>query len=187
MWNKSSWKKQYGSDEWFDVLSIKGRVLGKAPRTVCHQGPHFLHPVVHLHLFDPDGRLFLQRRCWSKSIQPGKWDSAVGGHVDAGEKIDDALRRESREELNIQGFDARFLKKYIWEYPVEAEEVHSYWALWNGKIQIDPNEIAEGRFWDLVTLKKESNSGEFTPNFLWEWRNVILPAINKGEIPGVSV
>jgi len=186
-WNKSFWKRQYGDDEWFDVLSPNGRILGQAPRTVCHEGPFLLHPVVHLHLFDSKGRLYLQRRSWSKSIQPGKWDTAVGGHVDAGEGVSEALIRESREELNIEGFKPVFLKKYIWEYPIEAEQVHSFWTRWDREVITDPQEIEEGRFWDLSLLQEEMNSGEFTPNFLWEWRNVLKPAILEGHISGVSV
>lgn len=179
-WNRKKWLKEYSGDEWFDVLSPKGRILGKAPRTICHQGPKLLHPVVHLHVLDSQGRLYLQRRSWAKDIQPGKWDSAVGGHVDSGEKIEDALLRESREELGISGFDPHFIGKYIWEYPVEAELVHSYWTVWDGEIEVDPHEIEEGRFWDVEALESELNSGEFTPNFLWEWRNLLK---NNGSFP----
>lgn len=64
-----------------------------------HGGGGLLHPVVHLHLFNSRGELYLQRRPVWKDIQPGRWDTAVGGHVDYGETVDDALRREVREEL----------------------------------------------------------------------------------------
>ena len=53
-----------------------------------------LHPVVHLHLFNSRGELYLQKRPEWKDIQPGRWDTAVGGHVDYGETVDEALRRE---------------------------------------------------------------------------------------------
>jgi isopentenyldiphosphate isomerase len=32
--------------------------------------------------------LYLQKRSETKDIQPGKWDTAVGGHVDYGETIE---------------------------------------------------------------------------------------------------
>lgn len=38
-----------------------------------------LHPVVHLHLFNSRGELYLQKRPEWKDIQPGRWDTAVGG------------------------------------------------------------------------------------------------------------
>ncbi len=76
--------------ELFPLVDTEGNVIGRATRGECHGGSMLLHPVVHLHLFDADGRLYLQRRPEWKDIQPGKWDTAVGGHVDYGEEVTDA-------------------------------------------------------------------------------------------------
>lgn len=87
-------------DELFPIVDEDGNTIGEAFRSVCHDGiSKLLHPVVHLHLFNDEGRLFLQKRSLSKDVQPGKWDTSVGGHVAPGEKIEDALRREASEEL----------------------------------------------------------------------------------------
>lgn len=59
------------SEELFPIVDEEGNVVGKATRGRCHDGSRLLHPVVHLHLFDPDGRLYLQRRPEWKDIQPG--------------------------------------------------------------------------------------------------------------------
>ena len=92
------------SKEIFPVVDECGNVVGKATRGECHGGGKLLHPVVHLHVFDEEGRLFLQRRPLWKDIQPGKWDTAVGGHVDYGEEVADALTREAFEEIGIEKF-----------------------------------------------------------------------------------
>lgn len=76
------------------IVDTEGRVTGSATRGKCHGGSMWLHPVVHLHVFDMHGRIYLQKRPDWKEIQPGKWDTAVGGHVDYGEDIVSALRRE---------------------------------------------------------------------------------------------
>ena len=90
--------KKDNSEEIFPVVDEEGNVIGRATRGECHDGSKLLHPVVHLHVFDTEGRLFLRHRPAWKDIQPDKWDTAVGGHVDYGETIEDALRREAREE-----------------------------------------------------------------------------------------
>ena len=89
------------SEELFPLVDEDGNVIGKALRSECHSGSKLLHPVVHLHVFDNEGRLFLQQRSMSKDIQPGKWDTAVGGHVDFGETVGEALSREAGEELGL--------------------------------------------------------------------------------------
>ena len=91
------------SNELFPIVDEKGYIIGSATRGECHSGSMLLHPVVHLHVFDRQGRLYLQKRPLWKDIQPGKWDTAVGGHVDFGEETCDALRREAREEGREEG------------------------------------------------------------------------------------
>lgn len=45
---------------------------------------------------DHDGRIFFQRRSPHRRLFPNCWD-IVGGHLDPGEDIDQALRREHRD------------------------------------------------------------------------------------------
>jgi len=49
-------------DEWFPVVDATGLVLGKATRRECHNGSKKLHPVIHLHVFNEAGDLYLQKR-----------------------------------------------------------------------------------------------------------------------------
>ncbi len=48
------------------------------------------------------GSLIYQRRSKNKAWAPGKLDVAIGGKVDAGEKIETALIREAKEELQLE-------------------------------------------------------------------------------------
>ena len=76
--------------EWFPLVNEEGETIGKATRKECHSGSKLLHPVIHLHIFNKDGDLYLQKRSMNKDIQPGKWDTAVGGHIDYGESVEEA-------------------------------------------------------------------------------------------------
>ena len=102
-------------EEIFPIVNEEGTVIGSAKRGECHNGSKLLHPVVHLHVFNSKGEIYLQRRPDWKDIQPGKWDTAVGGHIDYGETPEEALRREVREELGITDFVAERIDKYVFE------------------------------------------------------------------------
>lgn len=153
------------TEEIFPIVNTEGEVVGSATREECHAGTFLLHPVVHLHIFNSAGELYLQKRVMSKKIQPGKWDTAVGGHVDYGEKIEDALLRETHEELGVRDFTPDFLMRYEFRSQVEAELVYIYKCVYDGDFNLDPSEVDEGRFWSLDEIKKSIGKGLFTPNF----------------------
>ena len=99
-------------DEIFPIVSPDGEVIGSASRPECHAQTFLLHPVVHLHIFNSAGELYLQKRVKSKKIQPGKWDTAVGGHVSYGEMLLEALFRETSEEVGLTSFNPIHLLNY---------------------------------------------------------------------------
>ncbi|MDE6290474.1 MAG: NUDIX domain-containing protein [Muribaculaceae bacterium] len=158
--------KKDNSEEVFPVVDEAGNVIGKATRGECHGGSRLLHPVVHLHVFDAEGRLFLQHRPAWKDIQPDKWDTAVGGHIDFGENVAAALKREASEELGLMDFRPEYLKSYVFESDRERELVNSF------KTVVDPtavnpsDELDGGRWWTAEELAE--NSGELTPNLRHE-------------------
>jgi isopentenyldiphosphate isomerase/intracellular septation protein A len=168
--------RRYGKEEWFPVVDEEGKITGKAPRSVCHDGKSMLlHPVVHLHLFNSQGKLYLQKRSMTKDIQPGKWDTSVGGHIGLQEKIEDALAREASEELGLCNFQPQFINKYVWESPRERELVFSFVTVSDQMPVINKLEISEGRFWSMDEIKKNIGKGVFTPNFEKEVEMLVDP------------
>ena len=93
-------------------MEPSGLVYGRATRDWCHSGSKVLHPVVHLHIVDRFGNIYLQKRAMTKDLLPGYWDTAVGGHVTYGEQAVEALYREAAEELGLH-VDAAFGKNIL--------------------------------------------------------------------------
>lgn len=159
--------------EYFPIVTVEGEVIGKSTRKECHSGSFLLHPVVHLHVFNPEGDLYLQKRAMNKDIQPGKWDTSVGGHVDFGEEIEEALHREVREELGIVDFKPDFAFRYPFRSDKEYELVNSFYVVYSGIITPDPTEISEGKFWKLNDIEKNIGKDIFTPNFETEFSRLV--------------
>ena len=117
--------------EMVPVVEESGLVIGQASRETVHGGSMLLHPVVHLHVVNRDGELFIQKRSMKKKQFPGMWDTAVGGHVDYGERLETALFRESFEELDFREYNPVYLKSYVWQSKVEKELVNVYATVGN--------------------------------------------------------
>lgn len=160
------------NNELLPIVAPDGTVVGKATRGECHDGQSMLlHPVVHLHVRNSQGEVFLQHRPSWKTIQPNRWDTAVGGHVDFGETIEVSLLREAREEIGLTDFVPRFLCQYVHESECERELVYVYTTTTNSPL-VPSEELDGGRFFSIAELQQRMGQGFFTPNFESEWARV---------------
>lgn len=161
-------------NEQFPVVDVNGNIIGSATRQECHSGSMLLHPVVHLHVFREDGAVFLQKRAMNKEIQPGKWDTAVGGHVDLGESIYIAVKREAFEELGIKVDNPKYLCSYTFRSTIECEFVNVFCIHVDEKFSpiLSSEEIDDGRFWAIVEIEEAIGKGVLTPNFEQEYYRI---------------
>lgn len=158
--------------EFFPVVDSAGMVTARAAREYCHGGAKLLHPVVHLHIIDRYSRIYLQKRPMTKFIQPGKWDTAVGGHVSYGEMLLEALYRESHEELGFTEYNPIHLVTYEFESEVERELVNVYAAVGSFDLKPDSQELDGGAWWELADIDEGMGKGIFTPNFESEFQMI---------------
>jgi isopentenyldiphosphate isomerase/intracellular septation protein A len=162
-------KDRWDREEWLPIVDEEGKVQGHAPRSLLHNGKtKWLHPVVHMQVITPKG-LWLQKRPIHKKVQPGKWDTAVGGHMSRGENVQIALQREAAEEIGVSAEKAVLLGRYLWRSNIERELVFAF-ALWHeGKIFPHPDELDGGQVWLFTDIEEALNGDILTPNFEEEY------------------
>lgn len=154
--------------EYLDVYDACGNCIGQALRSECHGNPALLHHTSHVVVLHPESRqMLLQKRRMDKLIQPGKWDTAVGGHIDPGESYESGALRELQEELGVTGkvalthlFDSQIRNE------IESEDVRVFGAELAGPFPFQKSEIDEVRFWSRAELDDPQNRQNFTPNLV---------------------
>jgi len=175
------------AEEIFDVVNERDEVIGQAPRSRVHrQG--LKHRAVHVFLFDPSGRLFVQKRSAKKDTSPGLYDSSASGHVDSGEDYDACAVRELKEELGLDAPRERFQKLF----KIDACRQTGWEFVWVYRLQggdppaINPDEIESGAFWeigavrDLVARRPEQCAASFCRIFQEADARGLLPAGSPG-------
>jgi isopentenyldiphosphate isomerase len=162
--------------EYFDIVDENGEVTGAAQRSECHGNPKLVHRAAHVLVFNSRGELLLQLRSMDKDIQPGRWDTSVGGHLGVGEDYMDAAYREMAEELGIVDAELEYLYDYPLRNEIESENIRSYKTVYDGEIRYQESEIDEVRHWSVEEIGGNLGTGIFTPNFeeefglYLEWR-----------------
>jgi isopentenyldiphosphate isomerase/intracellular septation protein A len=171
----NSERKILAGNEVVPLVDKNGTIIGRAARGDVHFNPHtkLMHPVVHLHVFNRKGEIYLQKRLDTKEVQPGKWDTSVGGHVNWGETLEQSLNRETREEIGLSSFNPVFRGTYIWQTDVEKELVYMFSTVTENELVYNPDEITEGKFWSIESIKNKIGKGILTPNLEYEFSLLI--------------
>jgi nucleoside triphosphatase len=110
---------------------------------------HYPEPTVGALIFDPAGRLFLMRS--------HKWGGRYvvpGGHVELGETLEAALRREIAEETGLTIHEPRFvcLQEFVYD-PAFWQPRHFIffdYACRSDETDVRLNDEAEEYVWALV-------------------------------------
>ena len=158
------------TEELFDIYDEAGNRVGVAQRRKCHGDPKLLHHTAHVVVFHPEtGAVLLQKRAATKDIQPGKWDTAVGGHLALGEDYEEGARRELAEELGVtSSVELEYLFDSKIRNAVESEDVRVFAIRMAEGFTFQKSEIDEIRFWTADELFDPANRAGFTPNLCAE-------------------
>ena len=106
--------KESQVEEFLDIVDQDDNVISSMPRSKVYEQQLFAQMrSVWLMLKNRDGQLWIPRRAYDRKILPGYLDGSVVGHVSAGESYEQALIRETHEEvgLDLVHYDYSFLGK----------------------------------------------------------------------------
>ena len=165
------------SEEIFDVVDDRDRVIGKQMRREVHRRG-LKHRAVHVLVFNARGEVYLQKRSFKKDTFPGAWDSSASGHLDSGETYDACSIREAREEigLKLEKTPKRLFKidacaetgqEFVWVYRAES----------NGPFRLNLDELECGAFFkpDHVNRWMAERPRDFAESFRLVWKLFLNP------------
>jgi isopentenyl-diphosphate Delta-isomerase len=167
-----------------DIVDENWKMLFQTSKQVAHQ-EGLLHRTIIAELIDSQGRWILVRQA-SDRQDAGRYVSAVGGHVRAGETELEALRRETAEEVGIKQFAHKRVGQAIFNRRVRCHTENHYYILYeihsDDEPQIDSGSVSFQRFSreelnDLVSNPTIFGGGfhfvvkEFYPELHLSWMN----------------
>ena len=161
--------------EIFDIVDDSDEVMGSASRNEVHKRG-LKHRSVHLLIFNKQGSVLLQKRSMEKDTFPGTWESSVSGHVDSGETYDEAVIRESWEELGVEfeGVPEKIFKvDACKETDNEFSWVYRHFS--EGPFSPNVDEISEIKWFSTETLDDYNlrDSTVFSPAFSLIWSKLM--------------
>lgn len=88
-------------EEVLDLVDDNDKVIGQLSREEIYKQGLKNYRVVHGFIKNAEGKLWIPRRVSSKKIYPSALDFSIAGHVESGESYEEALFKETIEEVNL--------------------------------------------------------------------------------------
>jgi isopentenyl-diphosphate delta-isomerase len=165
-------------DEPLVLVDAADRELGFARKDDVHAGEGTLHRAFSVFLFDPAGRVLMQRRSAAKRLWPLYWSNSCCSHPRRGEDTAEAAVRRVREELAVGARLVPLFKfQYQARYGVEGSE-HELCSVLAGvtsdPVAANPHEVAEWEWMEVADLDRtlRDDPDRYTPWLRIEWPRV---------------
>ena len=157
--------------EYLDIVDENDELTGeKEDRDYVHNN-NLYHRHTSCWILNQKGEILLQRRALIKKKKPGVW-SKTGGHVDTGETVIDAIKREVKEEIGLELEDNNlfFMQKFKSINPNFFS--YGYIALTNKDIEdykLQLEEVDKVKYYKIEDLENEIKNGNKLFDFYyWE-------------------
>lgn len=156
------------SQEYFDLVDENNIPLGKTKlRSEVHLTKTDWHRVVDIWMINNSWELLCQQRSWKKDGNPGMWMSYVGGHMKAGQAVEECVRDELMEELglDLSKITEQPVPVGMWKSDKEKHFSYRHVLRWNGDIEKDivfaDGEVEQVRWMNISAIEVEIKEGKF--------------------------
>lgn len=122
------------------------------------------HRHVSAWIMNYKGDILLQRRALTKKKNPGLW-SKTGGHVEYGEDVITAIKREIFEEIGLKVENYEFVKIFKYDGDNEKNFAYSYIVFTNLKENefiLQKEEVDSVKYYSIEEMVSNKNNKEFT-------------------------
>ena len=154
------------TDMLIDTVDDQDNVIGTIKRSDALR-QHANFRVVHLLLFNHEGKLLLQQLAYTRERHPGAWGSSVAAYVRSGESYRQAAQRRLLQELGITtSLDDLGKTSMIDE--ASKKFITVYAGTTDGPFAYDHDHIAQLDYREIADVNALQASGArtFTPTFL---------------------
>jgi isopentenyl-diphosphate delta-isomerase len=148
------------------LVDENDREIGTEEKLETHRRG-LLHRAFSLFVFDPNGRLLLQKRAAGKYHSGGLWANTCCSHPLPGETIEDAVHRKLKSEM---GFDCEIRALFQFIYKVqfqsglyEHELDHVFAGRFDGRPVPNPQEAQDWKWIAMRDLRDDltQNPGSY--------------------------
>lgn len=150
--------------ELFDLYDDERRLTGETIERGDPLPESRYHLVIHICIFNSEGKMLIQQRQPFKKSFPGKWDVSVGGSAVTGENSRQAASRELYEELGIShdfSHDRPMLTIHFERGFDDVYVIHKDIAVSELKLQAE--EVQAAKWADRDEIYSLIDSGAFIP------------------------
>ena len=173
--SKKSSERQ-DATEFIEIVDDDNRPLAVLPKDLVHR-QLLKHRSVQVLVFNPEKKIYLQKRNRNKRFFPGRWDVSARTHPQVGESSIDAALRILRDKLQLEVEGPQFVRT-LPACPETGYEYATIYAVPRNTQPIVPNlnEVSEGYYFsreELTCLVKEFRE-LLTPNLVTLWEAGLL-------------
>lgn len=162
------------SEEMVVLVNENDEKVGLMPKMEAHE-KGVLHRAFSVFVLNGKNEVMLQQRALGKYHSPGLWTNTCCSHQRDGESTIEAGKRRLMEEM---GFSCPLKEttSFIYKAPfdnglTEHELDHILVGNYEGKVQINPDEVAS---WKWMPLEEVKLDIEKNPNLYTAWFKIIF-------------